>query len=90
MVPLTARIERPQLYRGGSASTRDGPAPLSAPVLLSPQSGPCDLTGGADLGARLPAATFLHFLSLGRCSILGPGLGGSQSVIRAPLGDCSC
>ena len=69
-----------------------------------------DLTGGANLGARPPAAGSLHRagcedgragsrqdpfissppLSLGRCSILGPGLGGSRSVIRAPLGDRSC
>ena len=70
-----------------------------------------DLTGGADLGARPPAAGSLHragcedgragqrqnpfisvppSLSFGRCPILGPGLGGSRSVIRTPLGYCSC
>lgn len=31
-----------------------------------------------------PNTTFLHLLPLGRCPTLGPGLGGSRSVIRAP------
>jgi hypothetical protein len=41
-----------------------GLPPTSLRFLSSPQSGPCDLTGGADLGACPPAATFLHFISL--------------------------
>jgi hypothetical protein len=84
----TARIERSLFHRGGSASTRDNPAPTSGPVFLSFSNlARRDLTGGADL----EAPTFLHFLPpLGRCSILGPGQGGSQSVVRAPLGYRSC
>ena len=60
----TARIERSLFHYGGSASTRDGPAPLSVPVFFSPNLAHRDLTGGTDLGARPPAAIFLHFLSL--------------------------
>jgi len=57
----TARIERPLFHRGGSASTRDGPAPSSAPVFFSFSNlARRDSTGGAVLGAP----TFLHFLPL--------------------------
>ena len=57
----TARIERPPFHRGGSASTRGGPAPSSAPVFLSLSNlARRDLTGGADLGVRPPAAGSLH------------------------------
>ncbi len=31
----TARIERPLFHRGGSASTRDGPAPCPSPITLA-------------------------------------------------------
>ena len=56
----TARIERPLLYRGGSASTRDSLPLYPLPSFCLPQPGPCDLTGGANLGARPPAAGSLH------------------------------
>ena len=37
-----------------------------------------------------PFISFPPSLTLGQCSILGLGLGGSRSVIRASLGDRSC
>ena len=57
-MPHSARIGRALLYRARSAST--GALTHGLPLLISPQSGPCDLTGGVDLGARPPAAGSLH------------------------------
>ena len=46
---FTARVLRAQ-----------GHLPSVSRLFISLQSGPCDLTGGADLGARPPAAGSLH------------------------------
>lgn len=63
----TARIERPLFHRGGSASTRDGPAPLSVSVFFSPPNlARRDLTGGAVLLFLYSSLPLGPVVSLGR------------------------
>ncbi len=58
-MPHSARIGRALLYCARSASTR-APHPRSSVFLSLPNLARRDLTGGADLGARPPAAGSLH------------------------------
>ena len=78
----TARIERPLFHRGGSASTRDGPTPSSASILLSLSNlARRDLTGSAVLWfLSPPLSLWWPVVFFGQVA----GLGQTARVQRTP------
>jgi hypothetical protein len=66
----------------GWARLRASNEGLLRPRVARAMERPCCLPSELDHSSRS--------LPLGRCPILGPGLGGSRSVIRAPLSYRSC